>query len=112
MANFKDEITLKDIVQTLKEWFRYLVSKWVWLLLAGIICGGIAVIYVWMSKPKYNASLSFILSNNTQSSGGLYGLANQFGIDLSGGGTDAFSGDNIISLMNSRIMVQKALLQK
>jgi hypothetical protein len=51
------------------------------------------------------------LSTNTQSNGGIFSIASQFGLDLSSGTSDAFSGDNIISLMNSRAMVQKALLQ-
>jgi uncharacterized protein involved in exopolysaccharide biosynthesis len=113
MTHREDEISLKEIIQKLKEWFRYLLSKWLWLCVAGIFCGALAVTYVWLSKPKYTAELSFILSNSDQDAGALYGIASQFGIDLGGGGSnDAFSGDNIIVLMNSRAMVQKALLKK
>lgn len=111
-SHSKEELTLKDIVQTLKEGVRYLKSKWIWIFAAGILFGGLAVTYVWLSKPKYTASTSFILSNNDQNNSNLFSIASQFGLNLGGASTDAFSGDNIISLMNSRIMVQKALLQK
>lgn len=112
MAEQSKEITFRDIIRKLKEWFFYLRSKWYWLVIAGIVCGGIGVLYAWTAKPVYKASLTFILSSTSHSSGGIYGLANQFGLDLGTGGTDAFSGDNIISLMKSRTMVQKALLFK
>jgi hypothetical protein len=43
--------------------------------------------------------------------GGALGLASQFGLDLGGGGGGGiFSGDNLLELMKSRSMVQKALL--
>lgn len=112
MVKSNEEVTIKDIAITLKEWCRYLLSKWIWIVAAGVLLGGIAVGYVWMSKPKYKAEYRFILSNNSQGGGGIFGLASQFGIDFNSGNTDAFSGDNIISLMTSRIMVQRALLQK
>ena len=65
--------------------------------------------YAINTKPKYTASLNFVLSNSTSSAGGLMGFANQFGLNLGDGDDDVFSGDNIITLMKSRRMVQQAL---
>lgn len=105
------EVTIKDIYFKLKDWFSYLLSKWIWIVAAGIICGIIGIIYAWVEKPKYTAELTFILSNNSSSTSTLYGLASEFGIDLSSS-SDVFSDNNIVSLMTSQTMVQKALLQK
>src|SRR5690348_12647953 len=98
----KDEISLKDILRITKNWFKYLLSKWVIIVIAGILGGVLGVLYAYFSKPKYEASLSFILANTNQSASGLMGIASQFGIDLSSGNNDVFTGNNIIALMKSR----------
>ncbi|MGI8952497.1 MAG: Wzz/FepE/Etk N-terminal domain-containing protein [Chitinophagaceae bacterium] len=111
MTENKDEISLRELVSKLNKWIKYLISKWLIICIVGIIGGSVGFLYAYTSTPKYSASLSFILSGNTQSSG-LYGLASQFGIDVGGSSDDVFTGDNIISLMSSRRMVQTALLKK
>lgn len=108
----RDEISLKEILIIIRGWITYLFSKWFIILIVGICGGLLGVLYASFSKPKYNASLTFILANNNQGSSGLMGLASQFGIDLSSGTNDAFTGNNIIALMKSRRMVQQALLKK
>src|SRR2546425_161157 len=111
MTNNKEEISLKELIIRIREWIRYLISKWLLICIVGIIGAGLGFLYAYFSKPKYSASVSFILSGNTQAAG-LYGLASQFGIDVGSGSDDVFAGDNIISLMSSRKMVQTALLKK
>ncbi len=111
MAN-SDELSLKEILVIIKRWYSFLLSKFVLIIIAGIIGGGCGLLYAWISKPKYEASLSFILANNDQTASGVIGLASQFGIDLGGGSNDVFTGNNIIALMKSRKMVQETLLKK
>jgi len=108
----KEEISLKDIVRILREWFSFLLSKWLIIVIVGILGGVLGVIYAYFSKPKYEASLSFILANTSQNNSSILGLASQFGIDLSSSSSDVFTGNNIIALMKSRKMVQQALLKK
>jgi hypothetical protein len=111
--NNPDEVSLKDLILKMQNWWHYLLSKWIIILLAGIIGGAMGLTYAFFKKPIYKAELSFALQDE-KSGGGLssaLGLASQFGIDL--GGTDAggeFSGDNLLELMKSRSMVEKALL--
>ncbi|MEP6514104.1 MAG: hypothetical protein ABJA79_09550 [Parafilimonas sp.] len=111
MPGREEEISFKQIFLKTRIWVQYFFSKWIFICAAGIAGGILGFIYASFSKPTYSASVSFILSNNSSSSGSFAGLASQFGIDLSNSGTDAFSGDNIINLMSSRSMVQKALLE-
>lgn len=112
MSDESKEISLKDVLKKIIEWTKYLFSKWLLIGVIVAIGAGLGYLYAYLSKPVYEASISFVLSNNTATSGGLYGLASQFGINLGGGGDDVFEGDNIISLMKSRKMLQQALFKK
>jgi len=112
--NNPDGISLKELILKIQEWWKYLLSKWIIILIAGIIGGAIGLTYAWLKKPIYKAELSFALQDEKSGSGGLsgaLGLASQFGIDLGGGSAGGeFSGDNLLELMKSRSMVEKALL--
>jgi hypothetical protein len=108
-----DEISLKEFVLKIQEWWRFLFSKWVIILIAGIFGGALGLTYAYFKKPIYKAELSFALQDEKSGGGlsGAMGLASQFGIDLGGGGAGGeFSGDNLLELMKSRSMVEKALL--
>lgn len=108
-----DEISLKELILKLGEWWNYLLSKWKIILLAGILGGAIGLSYAIFKKPVYKAVVTFALEDDKQSGGGLsgaLGLASSLGIDLGTGAGGAFSGANLIELMKSRKMVQKALL--
>ena len=110
----EDEISLKELILKIKDWYRFLLSKWVVLLAAGIIGGTIGVGYAFMQKPIYTANLSFALEDEKQGGGGglsgALGLASSLGIDLGTSAGGAFSGANLIELMKSRKIVEKALL--
>lgn len=111
--NDSEDISLKELILKLISWWHYLLPKWKIILIAGIIGGTIGCTYAYLKKPIYKAELSFALQDE-KSVGGLSsatGLASQFGIDLGGGGVgDEFSGDNLLALMKSRSMIEKALL--
>src|SRR5471030_2471462 len=111
--NNSDEISLKELILKLIGWWHYLLSKWKIIVIAGVIGGALGFIYAYRKKPIYKAELSFALQDEKSGGGrrGGLGLANQFGIDLGGGGTGGeFSGDNLLELMKSRSMVEKTLL--
>ena len=109
----QDEISLKELILKIKDWYRFLLTKWVVIVAAGIIGGAIGVGYAYMQKPEYTASLSFALEDEKSGGGGLsgaLGLASSLGIDLGTSAGGAFSGANLIELMKSRKIVEKALL--
>ncbi|WP_423147468.1 lipopolysaccharide biosynthesis protein [Rubrolithibacter danxiaensis] len=112
--NYKDdEISLKEVILKLREWNRYLLSKWNLILFAGILGGLIGFIYAYSKKPVYTAECTFVLQEGGAGGGlGQYaGIASMVGIDIGGGGTNGiFEGDNIIELYKSRSMIQKTLL--
>jgi uncharacterized protein involved in exopolysaccharide biosynthesis len=106
-----DEISLKELILRIKDWYRFLLSKWIILLAAGIIGGAIGVGYAFTQKATYTASLSFALEDDRQGGGlsGALGLASSLGFDLGGSAGGAFSGANLIELLKSRNLVEKAL---
>jgi hypothetical protein len=107
-----DEISLKELILKIKEWYQFLLTQWKLIVLAGIIGGLIGFTYAYFQKPTYKAVLTFALEEEKGGGGmsGLGGLASQFGFDVGGSGGGAFAGSNLIELMKSRLLVEKTLL--
>lgn len=107
-----DEISLKELISTAKEWSNYLLSQWKIILLVGILGGSIGLAYSYIKKPIYKATLSFALEDEKSGGGlgGALGLANSFGLDLGGGQGGIFTSANLTELFKSRTMVEKTLL--
>lgn len=105
-----EEISLKELLDKVKSLIRELKSQSKIILFAAFL-GGIAGIgYSVLKRPVYVAKLTFALEDDDTGFGGALGLASQFGLALGGKGGGAFSGDNLLELMKSRTMVEKALL--
>ena len=108
-----DEISLKELVLKIKEWYQFLLTKWKLIVLVGIIGGLIGFTYAYFQKPTYKAILTFAMEEEKSAVGGLsgaLGLASTLGIDLGSGAGGAFAGSNLIELMKSRKLVEKTLL--
>lgn len=104
-----DEITLKDLIIKVKEYYNEIVKNWK-LVLAIVF---ILLFYMgyksFVSKPNYTASLTFML--NTNEGGGLSGiggLLGQFGI----GNKGEYSKEKIMSLNKSRRIIEDAIFEK
>ncbi|MHB1922209.1 MAG: Wzz/FepE/Etk N-terminal domain-containing protein, partial [Chitinophagaceae bacterium] len=110
----EDEISLKELILKIKDWYRYLVSKWLTILIAGLLGAGMGLLYSIHRKPIYTATLTFALEEKGGGSSlsNYAGLASQFGINFGGGSSSAFSEDNIMALMKSRLLVTQTLLSK
>ncbi|WKL46002.1 Wzz/FepE/Etk N-terminal domain-containing protein [Flavobacterium pectinovorum] len=108
-----DEISLKELIIKVKEWYFYLLSQWKIIVLAGIIGAVLGLTYSIIKKPIYTATLSFALEDEKSGGGGLgsaLGLASSFGLDLGGSGGGIFTASNLTELFKSRSMVEKTLL--
>ena len=107
----EDEISLKELILKIKEWWQYLWSKkWI-IIAAGVVGALLGLGYSFIKKPIYTATTTFVLESGEKSGGlGAYaGVASMMGIDLGGGGGDMFQGDNILDFYKSRKMIEKAL---
>jgi len=86
------------------------VKKWWVFLIIGALSGIGGIIYASMQKLTYKSRLTFALDEGEGGGiSGALGLAAQFGLSIESG-KDIFAGDNIIEIMKSRRMVEKALL--
>lgn len=106
-----DEISLKELVRKLRHWWTYLFSKWLIILIFGLVGAGLGLVVSLFSKPKYIGAITFVVEDTKPGGLAAYaGLAGQLGIDLGGGGSGIFEGDNIMGFLRSRFIVEKALL--
>jgi uncharacterized protein involved in exopolysaccharide biosynthesis len=107
-------ISLKELIIKLKDWQNYLLSKWMIILLAGIIGASIGLVISLIDRSINIATLSFVIEDEKSAGGGMSGataLAGQFGIDLGGSAGGIFSGSNLLELYKSRRMVEQTLLK-
>lgn len=106
-----NEITLKQVILKFRSGWKYLLSKWLVILAAGLVGGLIGLTYAYFKKPTYTATSTFVLEDSKAGGLGQYaGLASLAGINIGGGAGGIFQGDNIIALYKSRLMIEKALL--
>jgi len=107
-------MSLKGLILKLQYWWRFLLSKWLLIVIVGIAGAALGFTFGLLQKPKYFGELTFVVEEgNKQGSLGAYaGLASQFGIDLGSmsGSSGVFTGDNILEFLKSRLMVERALL--
>jgi len=109
IANNTDEISIKELILKIRDWWRYFLSKWVIIFTCGIIGGILGYYYATTKKPQFTATTTFVLEDEKSGGLGLGGLANIAGIDLGIGGGGIFQGDNIFDLYTSRKMIEKTL---
>lgn len=110
--NPESELSLKSIVLQLRGWCRFLLSKWLIIVVVGLVAAGAGAFYATRVRPNYEAKLTFVVEESKQGGlAGYAGLASQFGIDLGGGGSSGIlSGDNILEFLRSRLIIEKTLL--
>ncbi|MES2828398.1 MAG: Wzz/FepE/Etk N-terminal domain-containing protein [Bacteroidota bacterium] len=107
-----DELSLKEIVLKGHSIVKYLLSKWIIILLFAALGGIIGFGYAYSKKPSYTASTTFVLeeASSSNSLSNLGGLASIVGLDFGGSGGGIFQGDNIVELYKSRSIIKKTLI--
>jgi hypothetical protein len=108
----KKTIVLGDVIESVKRFLGYLRSQFVLIALCGLVGLVLPLIYRAFQKPAYAASTTFILEEKSAGGGGLAGIASQVGLDLGslGSGSSLFTGDNILDIIKSRVIIEKVLL--
>ena len=103
--------SLINSIRSLQNIFIFLLKRWWVFLIFGVVGGGAGIFYAMIQKPKYESKLTFALDDGGNGGGlsGAAALAAQFGFST-GGGNDVFAGDNIISIIKSRRIVETILL--
>lgn len=103
-----DEITLKELIEKLLEFWRELWAKKWWIILITI---PFLVYFGYKAKNSvttYNAVLTYTLSDGSGGGGGLSGILGSFGLGKGG----KVNLDRIVELSKSRNIIQKVLFTK
>lgn len=106
------ELNFFDLLNSISMWGRYLIRKWLALVLAGI-AGALAGFLLAFAAPvTYSSQITFILEEGKSSGSGLSAIAGQFGFELGSlsNTSSLLAGDNIIGLLKSRKFVKQTLL--
>jgi hypothetical protein len=88
-----EEVTLKDILLLVRDYFRFFLRKWYVFFIAGLIAGGWFAWDAHNTEGTYYAELRFSLNEDGGGGGGLGSVLGQFGL---GGGE---AGPNFFKLM-------------
>lgn len=115
MGEFKNkqDVTLKEFILKIHDWFKYLLSKWYVLIIAGVVGAALGFFYASFRKSIYTATTTFVLESGDNSSGGMSqmaGLAALAGVNLNQSGGGIFQGENLFELYRSRKMIERTLL--
>lgn len=104
-------ISIKNFIAKVRDWVEYLVKRRMLIIVVALTGGMLGAAVSFFSKPTYTGNLTFVLSSEQNPTGGLMALASQFGLSF-GSKNNAFDGENIIKLFESKKMFAKALFQK
>ncbi|WP_235299253.1 GumC domain-containing protein [Portibacter marinus] len=106
-----DEISIKEIIVKIKEYFWEIVRKW-WLILMSSILFAIALGWKAKRVPEtYPAYLSFMInSENPNSLSSVSGLLGTFG--LGGASTSEYNLDKMIQLLKSRKISEEVFFSR
>lgn len=106
----EDEITLKELILKVKEFFQEVVKNWLLVVLITIPF----VLYFFYKTYKtpitYTSELTFMMNDKGGGMGALGGLAASFG--FGGGGGGEFNLEKMLSLLKSRNIIQQGLFEK
>ena len=103
--------TIKDAFLKCREWYKYFLTRWIVIVVFGLLGGALGFIYAYMQKPVYKANLSFAIdSQEGDGISGALSLASQFGFDLGGSPGGIFASANLMELFKSRNIIEQTLL--
>jgi hypothetical protein len=108
-----EKILLSDLMSLVGKAINYIFSQYMLILKIAIFTGCLGLGYGYFEKDKFKAEATFIVEEKSGSKSGLGALASSVGFDLgslTGGSAGLFEGDNILDIMQSRLIVEKVLL--
>jgi hypothetical protein len=108
-------VKLEDVFDSMKRFMGFFLRSIKLVILFVVLGIGLSLAYFAIQKPSYEATVTFILEEKSSGmSGGLSGLASQFGFDIGSlsGSPGMFAGDNILDILKSRAIIEKVLLSK
>ena len=107
-----DEITLKDIILKIQEWFSIVWPHRKNIIIYSLALGLVAALYTkFLTKPTYSASYQLFFEEEGGGMSGAMRLASSFGFSLGGAG-GATSSITVQEYLTSRDNIAKAMVAK
>ncbi len=112
MEQEEDELSLIDILKSIKDLFTEFKNKWYIILVFISFSAIVGFLYAYNSKPKYTASSTMMLetSNKGGSMGGALALASQFGL-MNGGSSSEINDEKLIEIIKAETIIKTALFK-
>ncbi len=112
----QDEYSLRDFLIDIKDIIHLLKTKVLQILLISFFVAMLGFLYAnFFNKVQYVAGVTFALEETQGASGGALGsalgIASSLGLDFGSSSSGIFSGNNIIELIKTRKLIEKALLR-
>ena len=108
MEEDKSEFSIKELVEKIKPFFFFLWAK-KWIIIIVTLIGSIlGLVYIINKKINYTATYVFSIEGGNPTTSGISSISSLLG--FGGGSIGAFSGDNLVELIKSRRLIEKALL--
>ncbi len=102
-----DEITLKELILKLKEFWAYLWERKVPIIIISILMAAIFAVKTKLKPTEYQASLTFMVEEDTGGGAGIGGILSQFGF---GGGGSEYNLQKILTLSKSMRIASEVIL--
>ena len=111
MAQADDEITLKDIILKIQEWFSIVWPHRVRIIALSLTIGLMAALYTkFIANPTYTASYQLFFQEESGGLSGAMRLASSFGLGVGGG--SASSSATVQEYLTSRSNIAHALTEE
>ena len=106
-----DEITLKDIILKIQEWFSIVWPHRTKIIALSLAIGLVAALYTkFIAKPTYSASYQLFFEEEGSGMSSAMRLASSFGLGIGGG--SASSSTTVQQYLTSRDNISKALREE
>jgi hypothetical protein len=107
----EDEITLKELILKIKEFFQEVLKNWMLAVLITVPFVLYFFYQAYQTPITYTSELTFMMNDDEGGGlGALGGLAASFG--FGGGGGTEFNLEKMLSLLKSRNIIQQGLFEK
>lgn len=101
-----DELTLKELILAVLDYFRYFLRKWYWFLLGAVLLGGLFFWNAYQEDTTFSAPLTFVMNSDKESSVGAGALLGSLGL---GGETGVSSAQQLLEMATSRQLLGRVL---
>jgi hypothetical protein len=107
--HFEDEITLRDVILSLRSYALYLLGKWKTIALVIALIAVAFTIQYYLTPPRYKATCTFMLNDQDAGAGlGISSILGQFGLP----GRGEFKLEKIAELSKTRSMTKAVMFQE